>query len=52
MRLFGPETVQGDVVYEDSGVYSVSYNTPRVGEYKMNVESVYWCIRFGFLENR
>ena len=38
--LDGPERVQGTVVYKDSGVYSVSYQTPQVGVYNMNVESV------------
>ncbi len=40
VRLNGPEDVQGDVEYDVDGLYSVQYKTPRVGEYKMNIESV------------
>jgi hypothetical protein len=38
--LNGPERVQGTVAYNENGAYSVSYQTPKVGVYNLNVESV------------
>lgn len=40
VQLYGPEVVYGDVTYVGEGVYQGSYETPKVGEYKMRVESV------------
>jgi hypothetical protein len=38
--LQGPETVFGDINYLNNGVYEVHYETPKVGDYKMNVQYV------------
>jgi hypothetical protein len=37
VRLEGPDVVQGDVKYLSKGLYRVTYETPKAGDYSMSV---------------
>ena len=39
IMLSGPKTVYGDAIYNRDGIYSVTYDTPEVGDYVLSARS-------------